>query len=62
MSAAIPNRSDRHPTPQEVYAFDEYLKGTPAMFTMAEASRSVIASESDKPFFYMATSDPHREG
>lgn len=53
-----------HVAPQEVYAFDEYLKGNARnVFAMAEASRSVIESDSDKPFFlYMATSDPHRGG
>jgi N-sulfoglucosamine sulfohydrolase len=53
-----------HVAPQEVYRFQEYLKGDPRQTVgMAENCEDFISSEDDRPFFlYFATSDPHRGG
>ncbi|MEO0446357.1 MAG: sulfatase, partial [Verrucomicrobiota bacterium] len=53
-----------HVAPEEVYRFDEYLKGpTRNAVAMAEVARQAIAADSERPFFlYFATSDPHRGG
>lgn len=49
-----------HVAPEPIYHFDEYVRrGSP--IEMAEKTRSLIASESDQPFFlYFCTTEPHR--
>jgi N-sulfoglucosamine sulfohydrolase len=53
-----------HVAPEAVYQFDQALPGgSRSPVQMANNSREVIASDSDKPFFlYFCTSDPHRGG
>ena len=53
-----------HVSPEEVFRFETYLKGTPRnAVQMAEQTKEFITAESDQPFFlYFATSDPHRGG
>ena len=49
-----------HVAPEEVYHFQQYLKGSSPQ-EMASECRKLIAAESDKPFFlYFCTSEPHR--
>ena len=49
-----------HVAPEEVYHFDEYIKGaSPAR--MADACRPIIATDDSRPFFlYFCTTEPHR--
>jgi len=49
-----------HVAPEEVYHFDQYVKGTPPR-RMADMCRPVIAAEDASPFFlYFCTTEPHR--
>jgi N-sulfoglucosamine sulfohydrolase len=49
-----------HVAPEEVYHFDQYVKGA-APPQMAEMCRTVIAAEDTRPFFlYFCTTEPHR--
>ena len=53
-----------HVSPEEVFRFDEYIKGNPRnAVQMANQAKEFITAENEKPFFlYFATSDPHRGG
>lgn len=58
-----------HVAPEKVYQFEQQLPAPPGRVSsrspveMAEACRSFIVAESERPFFlYICTSDPHRGG
>lgn len=54
-----------HVAPEEVYHFEQFLKGGNGRnaLAMANSAKDFITEESDKPFFlYFGTSDPHRGG
>ena len=50
-----------HVAPEEVYHFDQEIIGGPSPAARADACRSFIEAQNDKPFFlYFCTSEPHR--
>jgi N-sulfoglucosamine sulfohydrolase len=53
-----------HVAPEEVYRFDEVLKGNPRNgVMMADNARAFLSAKDDRPFFlYFCTADPHRAG
>jgi N-sulfoglucosamine sulfohydrolase len=53
-----------HVAPDEVYPFEQVLKGDPRNgVQMAERCRELVSAEDARPFFlYFCTTDPHRTG
>ena len=50
-----------HVAPEEVYQFQQVVKGGGSPEQRAQACRSLIAAREDKPFFlYFCTNEPHR--